>query len=212
MAATGRRAHHAGMSAAWRLWAPYLLVPLGHFAGAKFGVLCTAMPEGTAILWPPNSVLLAALVLRQGQGALALALLVVAVDLPAFSLPEALLFGLVNVAEAWIGFALLRRCGFDAGFGTLRDFNRFLLAAPLAAALCGAVGGCRRVQRVPRRGGGLPGVPARVVVRRRAGGAAASGVLPAPLHELLRQAHQALYAAKAQGRDRAVVAGRAEPA
>ncbi|HJV63345.1 MAG TPA: MASE1 domain-containing protein, partial [Albitalea sp.] len=133
------------LRAAWQCAAAYLLVPLGHFAGAKFGVLYTVMPEGTAILWPPNSVLLAALLLRRGRGALPLSLLViaaeVAADVPAFSLTEALLFGLVNVSEALLAYGILSRCSFDPRFGRLHDLNCFLLAAPAVAALAAAFAG-----------------------------------------------------------------------
>lgn len=131
--------------AAWQRAAAYLLVPLGYFAGAKFGVLYTVMPEGTAILWPPNSVLLAALLLRRGRGAFVLGLLVigaeVAADLPVFSLTEALLFGLVNVSEALLAYGLLARCRFDLRLQRLRDLNCFLLAGPVVAALAAAFAG-----------------------------------------------------------------------
>ena len=82
-----------------------------YYLGAKFGVSFTVMPEGMAILWPPNSVLLAAFLLYQGRGAVPFALSVIgaeiAADLPTFSLVEAFLFGLTNVTEATIAFLLL---------------------------------------------------------------------------------------------------------
>lgn len=123
----------------------WFAVPLAHYLGATIGVLFTAMPEGSAMLWPPNSVLLAALLLRDGRGTLPLALLVLLAellaDLPLFSLQESLLFGAINVGEAIIAFTLLRRAGFDPRFGTLADLRRFLLAGPIAAALLSALAG-----------------------------------------------------------------------
>jgi len=123
----------------------YLAVPLGHYLGAKVGILFTAMPEGSAILWPANSVLLTALLLRKGRGIWPLAVLVMLAellaDLPSFSLVEALLFGAINVAESVLAFSLLRRRGFDLHFGTLADLRRFLLAGPIAAALAAALAG-----------------------------------------------------------------------
>jgi diguanylate cyclase (GGDEF)-like protein len=123
----------------WRELAAYAAVPLGYFLAARFGVLFTTMPEGTAILWPPNSVLLAALILRNGKGVLPLVLLTmgaeVLADLPAFTLIEALLFGVTNVIEALLAFVLLQRARFNPRFASLADVPKFVLAGPLAAAL-----------------------------------------------------------------------------
>jgi diguanylate cyclase (GGDEF)-like protein len=126
--------------------ADFVLLPLLYYVGAKLGVWLTVMPEGTAILWPPNSALLAALIAFQGRGYVPFAALAVgaevAADLPAFSLVEALLFGVTNVAEATIAFLLLARWRFDPRFATLADLPKFILAGPgigaLAAAFCGA--------------------------------------------------------------------------
>ena len=95
------------------------------------------------MLWPPNSVLLAALLLLDGRGLLPLALLVLlaeaVADVPAFSLTEALLFGSINVTESLVAFALLRRSGFDRRFGTLGDLRKFMLAGPVVASLLAAL-------------------------------------------------------------------------
>lgn len=97
------------------------------------------------MLWPPNGVLLAALLLLDGRGLLPLALLVLLAealaDVPTFSLTEALLFGAINVTESTVAYALLRRSGFDPRFGTLADLRRFLLAGPITAALLAALAG-----------------------------------------------------------------------
>lgn len=122
-----------------------VLVSLLYFLGAKTGVALTVMPEGMAILWPPNGVLLAALIRYQGRGFPALAgfilLAEVAADLPTFSLIEALLFGVNNIAEAGIAYALLRRWRFDPRFSGPSDIVKFTLAGPILAALLAAASG-----------------------------------------------------------------------
>lgn len=121
----------------------FALLPLLYFLGAKAGVILTVMPEGMAIFWPPNGVLLALLIRYRGRGWLPLAGLVlgaeVAADLPTFSLAEALLFGLNNIAEATLAAALLRRWRFDPGFARPVDLVKFIVAGPFLAALLAAV-------------------------------------------------------------------------
>jgi diguanylate cyclase (GGDEF)-like protein len=123
----------------------FILLPVLYYASAKLGML-TVMPEGIAILWLPNSVMLAALLRFQARRYVLFAALAIAAeiaaDLPAFSPTEALLFGLTNVMEATVAYVLLVRGHFDTHFSTLRDLLKFVLAGPvtgaLAAALCGA--------------------------------------------------------------------------
>ncbi len=121
------------------------MVPAAYYLGAVLGVLFTTMPEGTAVLWPANSVLLSALLLLRGRGLLPLALLTIAAELladaPFFTLQESLLFGVVNVFEATLAFALLKRANFDVRFATLADLRKFLLAGPVVAAASAAVAG-----------------------------------------------------------------------
>lgn len=45
----------------------YLLLAALYFIGAKIGSL-TVMPEGIAIIWPPNGVLLVFLIRFEGRG------------------------------------------------------------------------------------------------------------------------------------------------
>jgi len=111
-----------------------------YFAGAELGML-TVMPEGNAIFWPSNAVVLAALLRFNGARLPAIGLVViaaeVAADLPRFSLVEALLFGMINFAEAAGAFLLLRRVRFDSAFTAVSDVWKFVLAA-IAAAGCAA--------------------------------------------------------------------------
>ena len=118
------------------------LIGLLYFAGAKLGML-TVVPEGMAILWLPNAVVLAAL-LRFGSARLpAIGVVVIAAevlaDVPAFSVTEALLFGLINFTEASAAFLLLRRLRFDPAFSSLADVWKFFLAGPILAAGCAAL-------------------------------------------------------------------------
>lgn len=123
----------------------YVWLPLLYFAGAKFGIAYTVMPEGVVTLWLPNAVLLAALIRFRGNGYPAFAVLAlaaeIAADVPTFSVIEATLFGLVNVAEASVAFLLLRRWHFDSRLVDDRDLTTFVLAGPVLAALMAAFGG-----------------------------------------------------------------------
>lgn len=121
----------------------FLLLPLLYYLGAKFGASFTVMPEGIVILWPPNSVLLTALLLFRGRHFVPFALLAigaeVAADIGTFLLIEALLFGLINVAEALIAFVLLPRWHFNPRFTALEDVSKFVVAGPLVGAFTAAL-------------------------------------------------------------------------
>src|SRR5687767_12095627 len=98
-------------------WKAFALLAALYYAAAKLGML-TVMPEGIAVFWPPNGIILAALLYFRGARLPAFAAVVVAAevaaDVPSFSVTEALLFGLINFAEAASAFLLLRRLRFDA--------------------------------------------------------------------------------------------------
>ena len=123
----------------------WLLVPLCYYAGAKLGVAAAVMPEGVSVLWPPNSVLLTAMLLGRGRDMPVIAALgilaEVLADVPTFTMPEALVFGITNALEAALACLLLKRWQFDPRLGTLADLRKFLLAGPMVAApLAGALG------------------------------------------------------------------------
>ena len=123
----------------------FVLLPLLYFLGAKAGVILTVMPEGMAILWPPNGILLAALIRYRGRGYLPFVGLIlgaeVAADLPTFSLAEALLFGLNNIAEATLASVLLIHWRFDPRFTRPADLVKFIIVGPLFAAFLAATQG-----------------------------------------------------------------------
>jgi len=124
----------------------FILLALLYFVGARIGIYLTVMPEGTAILWIPNSAVLAALLIFRGRHYPQFALIAIAAELaasvPSFRPDESLLFGATNIAEATLAFLLLRRWKFDPQFPALGDALKFVVAGPilsaLVAALCGA--------------------------------------------------------------------------
>lgn len=103
------------------------------------------MPEGLAILWLPNAVLLAALIRFQAARYAAIAAVAMAAEIVVgwgkFSLLESVLFGLINIGEAMLAYVLLRRLKFDPGFAAPADLAKFVVAGPLAAALAAAFAG-----------------------------------------------------------------------
>ncbi|MEX0607561.1 MAG: MASE1 domain-containing protein, partial [Halofilum sp. (in: g-proteobacteria)] len=122
------------------------LVAGGYYLCAWYGVNYTIAPSGIAVLWPPNAVLLAALLLcppRQWPW-LALAALAaeLVADIPAFPVSAAIGFGLINVLEATLAASLIRHlCGERFGFNRLYEGRVFLLAGPLLASALAAVFG-----------------------------------------------------------------------
>lgn len=123
-----------------------LLVGLLYFAGARLGVMASAMSEGIAIFWLPNGVLLAALLLARARDWPAYLLAAVAAevfaDLPTFTLVQALGFAAANVFECLLAATLLRRLTSPFRFDRLRNVVQFglvaLFLAPGLAALPGA--------------------------------------------------------------------------
>jgi signal transduction histidine kinase/CheY-like chemotaxis protein/HPt (histidine-containing phosphotransfer) domain-containing protein len=105
----------------------------------KFCVIATAMPDGTAIVWAPNAVLLSALLRYRGQRGWLFALLALIAEtigvLPENSFSVAVYGGFVNIAEPIIAYWLCRRLGVSETLSTTRDIVRFILSAPLGGAV-----------------------------------------------------------------------------
>ncbi|WP_018936260.1 diguanylate cyclase [Thioalkalivibrio sp. ALJ24] len=115
------------------------LVGLGYFAGAWLGVTQTVSPDGKAIIWPPNAVVLAALLLlpvrRWAWVVPAVMAAELAADLPTFPLWAALSFGMVNLFEVFLAASLIRWfTGPRFDFDSLARGGYFLLFGPLLAA------------------------------------------------------------------------------
>jgi len=92
-------------------WQYALLTAFGYYLGAQIGVKATFIEQGIAILWPPNAVLLAALLLSPVRRWPLLCLAVIpaeiVADLPTFPLAQAALFALVNIFESSLAAGLL---------------------------------------------------------------------------------------------------------
>jgi diguanylate cyclase (GGDEF)-like protein len=122
------------------------LVGLAYYAGAWLGVTQTITPEGIAILWPPNAVLLSAFLLfpyRQWPLLAAVALIAECIaDVQAFPLWAAVAFGFINIFEASLAARLIRRAiGGDFNFDRLERGAYFLLYGPLLASSLAALFG-----------------------------------------------------------------------
>jgi integral membrane sensor domain MASE1 len=131
----------------------FVLLPLLYFVFARVGVALSVMPEGMAILWPPNGVLLAYCI-RFGPrsylpfGALAV-LAELAVDVPKYRVTDALLFGIINAAEVTVAALLLRRAQFNPRFAHISDLAKFVVAVPVTGACVGAIFGAFVYSRMP---------------------------------------------------------------
>ncbi|MGM0593670.1 MAG: diguanylate cyclase [Pseudomonadota bacterium] len=121
-----------------------LLVGLAYYAGAWLGVTQTITPEGIAIIWPPNAVLLAAFLLRPPSywpwfAAAALVAEVIA-DLPGFPLWAAVAFGFINIFETLLAAWLIRwTVGEHFDFDSLKRGAYFFLYGPLLASATAAM-------------------------------------------------------------------------
>ncbi len=134
-------------------WTDFLLLPILYYVSARIAVILSVMPEGIAILWPPNGVLLAYFI-RFGPRTFVpfsvLAVLAeVAVDVPKYRVSDALLFGVINVGEVTIASLLLARAKFNPRFSQIGDLTKFVFAAPVTAAFVGAVFGAFVFSRLP---------------------------------------------------------------
>ena len=119
----------------------YILLPLFYYIVARIGVVLSVMPEGMAILWPPNGVLLAYFIRFGPRSYLPFGVLAIlaelAVDIPKYRVSDALLFGVINVAEVTLASFLLRRAQFNPRFAHVSDSTKFVVAAPVTAAFVG---------------------------------------------------------------------------
>jgi diguanylate cyclase (GGDEF)-like protein len=121
----------------------YLLMPILYYAAAKFGGSFTTSPEGMAIIWAPNAVLLASLLRYRLQGYWLFALLAIVAeifgDMSAYSWHQAIFFGAVDVAEATLAYGLMRYAGMSPTLATVEDLAKFLLCGPVLATLAGGL-------------------------------------------------------------------------
>ena len=90
-----------------------VLLGVGYFVLARFGMTYTVMPEGIAVVWLPNALLLAVFLTSRYSHwpvfACAALIAEVAADLPAFPLWAALAFGVINLVSVGLAAFFLRR-------------------------------------------------------------------------------------------------------
>ncbi|WP_178863925.1 sensor domain-containing diguanylate cyclase [Thiomicrorhabdus cannonii] len=132
------------------LWHWMLLTLIGYFALAKLGVYATFVDQGIAVFWPPNAVVLVALLFNPVRHWLWILLMVVpaeiAADYGSFSIQQAFLFALVNVVESALAAALMKRFSAQGAVAFLNSLKQVALFAVFAmllasgfAALLGAL-------------------------------------------------------------------------
>ncbi len=121
------------------------LIGVFYFLAAWLGLTQTVTPDGIAILWPANAILLTALLMSPHRdwpllGIAALVAASIANISASFPMWSVILFGLVNIFEAFLAAALIRRFaspGFE--FQSLRQVANFILAGPLIACAVAAL-------------------------------------------------------------------------
>jgi signal transduction histidine kinase/integral membrane sensor domain MASE1 len=126
------------MSERAKIAATALLVCVIYFLGAKVGEQLRLLPVTTSVLWPPNAVLTATLLLaptrRWWVYLLAALPAHLVVQLGAGrALPFVLALFLTNCSEALLAAAGVRRFGAGHRFDTLRDVAIFMVYAVFAA-------------------------------------------------------------------------------
>jgi PAS domain S-box-containing protein len=116
-----------------------LLVALSYYLGSKVGFAIRFPSIPTSIVWPPNSILMAALMLTPARRwwvylLAALSAHILIQSGAAVPLPTMLLLFLTNAGEAALGaYAVRRLCGGTPRFGYLRDVVIFFIFAVCAA-------------------------------------------------------------------------------
>lgn len=123
-----------------------LLVGLAYYFGALAAIHQTITPEGIAILWPPNAILLAAFLIypRHYLPFVALAGIIaeLVAAIPAFPVWAAVSFAIINIASVSLAaFFIRRKSGQNFNFKNLKNGAYFLFFAPfLSASLAGLAG------------------------------------------------------------------------
>lgn len=117
-----------------------LSIAVGYYVGARIGFLLTVPPMMTSVLWPPNAILTATLLLtaprRWWMCLLAAFPAHLAVQLPqSWPTPLILILFLTNCSEALVAAGLVRRfsAGGRVGFDSLRSASIFIICAGLTA-------------------------------------------------------------------------------
>src|SRR3954462_8298914 len=101
------KARFSGLPPAYRTGAMALLVAASYYAGANLGFILRLPPTVPSVLWPPNAILTATLLLTPRRRwwiyLLAAFPAHLAAELPAWPLPLVLLLFVTNCSEALLG-------------------------------------------------------------------------------------------------------------
>lgn len=130
----------------YRVAAFPLLIGLLYYSGAYVGVHFAALESGIVVLWPPNAVLLAALLSRPPRywWPLLVAVLCAEVlaDVPVFTVTQALLFGAINITECLLAASLIRYfLNREMDWYKPKDLSVFLFTVFFIASPVAALGG-----------------------------------------------------------------------
>ncbi len=144
---TRERDRSEAAHSAIRLAGSILLVAAGYYAGGLIGLHLKLLPLGCSIIWPPNAVLLAALMLIPGRRwwLYLLALLPAHLHLVAYFQPEAPLPAMFaqfagNTGQAVLGALAVRPfLGVPPRLETLRQMTWFIVLGAILAPALGSV-------------------------------------------------------------------------
>lgn len=119
---------------------------LAYYLLARLGVAIGIPPDGIAVFWPPNAIILCTflIVARARWSAFVPGFLVaeVAGDVPAFTIGEAIGFGVVNCFEGMLSALILRRLfGAEFRLSSPRELLHFILVAIVGVPAVAALGG-----------------------------------------------------------------------
>ena len=124
-----------------------LLVGIAYYLAALIAIHQTITPEGIAILWPPNAILLAAFLIYPYRYLPFIAVAGFIAELVAsaasFPLWSAICFALINLFSVSLAAFLIRRkSGQNFNFDRLKNGAYFLVFGPfLSASIAGMLGG-----------------------------------------------------------------------
>jgi diguanylate cyclase (GGDEF)-like protein len=124
-----------------------LLVGIAYYLAALFAIQQTITPEGIAIVWPPNAILLAALLIYSKRYLPYIAVAGIIAELfastPSFPFWSAVCFALINICSVGLAaFCIRRKTGQNFNFNQLKNGAYFLVFGPfLSACIAGMLGG-----------------------------------------------------------------------
>src|SRR5690606_21903360 len=112
-----------------------VLVGVAYYLAALFAIHQPITPEGIAILWPPNAILLAAFLIYSPRYLPFIASSGIIAELiastPSFPFWSAMSFALINISSVGLAaFCIRRKIGQNFNFNRLKDGAYFLVFGP----------------------------------------------------------------------------------